>query len=144
MSGKYPYQEEWEDFRFRLALPFLGVPAFFAFGILLAFTREYFENWKPWLGFNPIFILPIAIFILMIAATAFVSFWKCPACEKYFGIATALDLVISKPYRAKKCKNCDMPKFYGSTFLAEKFGEQGAEEISLKWKSGPQQRLKRK
>lgn len=135
MREKYPYQEEWEDFRLRYALLFLCVPAFFIFFALVALIKPIFKGWLCTLGYTPIFVFPIVIVAIIISTSAFASLWRCPACNNYFGMTTAIDFLISKPYRAKKCKNCGMPKYYGSTFLAEKFGEERANEISLRWES---------
>lgn len=140
MPEKYPYQEEWEDFRFRFALPFLAIPLWIAAIVLSAIFGGSFQAIENFIGFNPMLGIFIVLGVFMFVTPIFSILYKCPACGKYFGMATSIDFLISKPYRAKKCKNCDMPKYYGSTFLAEKFGEREAKELSLKWEEGRPER----
>lgn len=48
-------------------------------------------------------------------------------------MVTVFELLYRKPYRSKRCRNCELPKYYGSTFLAEKFGKEEANRLSSEW-----------
>lgn len=100
MPVRHQYQDEWEDFRFRFALPFLTFPLWVVAIVLYAVFGDYIHPIESRTGFSVMLAIFVALGVFAFATTAFLIFYRCPSCGKYFGMSTALDVVISKPYRA--------------------------------------------
>jgi hypothetical protein len=112
-NGKYVYQKEWEDYRSRRRWRYLTVFSIFIFLPLGALGLKL-------MGLDETNFLYLE-FLLAVWTTACIVIerrfraWKCPYCKESF-------FIISAAYRdrAGKCLNCDMPKYYGSSFYKSK------------------------
>ncbi len=115
MGKQYPYQEEWTDYRIRAVLPWLLFPLWLVFILIFSLLGKYFTGLGDLLGFHPFFVLFAIVGLYGLGTTVYATVWKCPACKNYFGIRDGFDLIMKKPYRAKRCKHCGLPKYFGST-----------------------------
>lgn len=110
MADKYPYQDNWEEYKSRLALPFLAIPAWIVFMVLAALTGAYFRSIAGSIGFNPLFIVPVVIIIFMLWAACFSALWRCPACKNYYRGSNAFEALTRRSRRDQHCRNCELPK----------------------------------
>jgi len=130
MTEKYPYQKNWEDFRFRQALPFLSFFLWIFFILILAIVGLLAGA----IAVTITRALGLFFFILtaclMIFGSYYFMVWKCPDCNDYYFIETRFDCLTKKSYRAKYCKHCRLPRYFGSTFFAEHWGSEKAKELA--------------
>jgi len=114
MSEEYPYQKQWEEYRRLRNRQYIV----FAIGGVLINIVDWILNAVSKNNKIIGFILPIAIFIwffgLIFSVVKFHR-WKCPRCdERFFQIS----FWIRMPELLNNCKNCELPKYKGSTFYA--------------------------
>jgi hypothetical protein len=113
MNEDYPYQKEWEKYRFWWKLYWLGMIPFLGFMISVVLTNgKSFDaivdpHGGAWVASNV-----LGIFVLIFAFTSFkVQFWRCPRCDNWFN-GSFFWLSIW----TRKCKHCGLRKYQGSTY----------------------------
>ncbi|HQU86826.1 MAG TPA: hypothetical protein PKY59_27075 [Pyrinomonadaceae bacterium] len=111
MNGeKYPYQKEWEKYR-RLRNADFGIFFIGGLGIMiLAGIVGLFWGKQGWFE---ILLFIIWFFFCLRALIKFHN-WQCPRCgERFF----TYSFFATSPIFISNCRNCNLPKYSGSTFL---------------------------
>jgi hypothetical protein len=129
MSEKYLYEKEWKDYKLRKFLPFLGFFVWMVVVICAALVSPITGRMNRDLGFSPGLIIFVLVTTGVALATLYSSLWRCPRCKKYFGAADGLDIFTKKAWRATRCRNCTLPRFYGSSFFVEYWGKEAADKF---------------
>jgi hypothetical protein len=137
MTERYPYQKNWEDLRFRQALPFLAIFLWifflFVFAVVGTLVGTVTGTISRALGLS-FFGLSAA---LLIFGSLYFLAWKCPDCKKYYFVETGLDVLSKKGFYAKYCKHCSLPRYFGSTYFEDHWGSKKAGELIAARNSKP-------
>lgn len=110
-NGKYPYQKQWEKFRFWDRVWLIMFPINFIPLLFLEFSS---------ISKHIIAFLAILLWTLFIGVTLKIIFWKCPRCNKFF-FRWWKKINLSFDY---ECKNCGLERYSGSTIksFGKRFG----------------------
>jgi hypothetical protein len=112
MKEEYPYQVDWEKYKFwQKIFWILAVPAFSTL-VFLLFRSLNGGSFEAFSGWSAIVFNLLGVFVL---AESFVSvrlqFWKCPRCKDSFHGGFWWPNMLSR-----KCRSCQLRKYEGSTF----------------------------
>jgi len=106
-NEKYPYQREWENYRFREKT--LIIVFSISFPAILLFI---FAGSSPADNYKAVAITLFLICLLLGIVSGFwLGFWKCPRCGHYFHFSFRGNNIFSA-----KCVRCQLPKYEGSAF----------------------------
>jgi hypothetical protein len=122
-SSLYPFQEQWEDYRMITFSPVLMFPILIV-SVILSLIVGSIVN-KTVGGIVLAFGATLAVGLGIWMALLIIS-WKCPNCGNRFS-----------PNRTNRrsCDSCGLPRYYGSTFLEQKWGKEGAVKVRHKWEA---------
>jgi hypothetical protein len=130
------YEDSWRDFRQRTALLFAGVLIWLGALIVWFFLKPAIAKFEELVGVSPMPIVLILVALVTMAAVIYSNFWACPRCKKLFAAADGFNAVITKAWLVKRCRNCRLPKYYGSKYFTAYWGPEKAEEFSQRIKNG--------
>jgi predicted RNA-binding Zn-ribbon protein involved in translation (DUF1610 family) len=135
-NEQYPYQDEWDEYSFRKALIVLtfviAMPLVIAAGLIF----------KTIFGDNREIIKNIVLVLFGVAAASIVFcvfryvLWRCPRCKKYFRHEIWLDALSRRTESPTQCKNCGLPKYYGSSFFYDYWGTEQGDDLSRRIMEG--------
>jgi hypothetical protein len=106
------YQQEWEEYRNRrnyeplgFLSGILGIPLITGFFKLLGAESIIFA----WI----ILAILSGWMILYLVVVGKFHNWRCPNCDKRF---YEISFLLNSPNFISNCVNCNLPKYYGSSF----------------------------
>ena len=112
MSEKYPYQKHWEEYRRRrniFVFVFVSPLIFVTLPILLLNLSGF--------RFEKNLVTEILIFAVWIicffSSRHYFHKWNCPQCRRRF---FTMSFWVTSPVFLDCCRNCELPKYKGSTF----------------------------
>jgi hypothetical protein len=106
-SEKYPYQNEWEEYKRRQKTFWLVFLGFIPFILLInGVSNELFGKFPS--GYE---IGLVGFVIAWSICSIRFQYWKCPNCGKSFHRKWWWTNIFSS-----KCLHCKLPKYEGSTF----------------------------
>jgi hypothetical protein len=98
--------------------------------IVSFFFTAAMDRLERLVGVSPMLIVFILVGVVTMAAMIYSSLWRCPRCKKFFAAADGFDLLIRKAWKAKRCRNCQLPKYYGSKHFTDYWGPEKAGVLS--------------
>jgi ribosomal protein L37E len=117
MNEDYPYQQEWENYRFwwkfhwRLLIPLAGIIIFG--GLVDVLFPDAFTHKSGWGGFAVLIMLCIFMPAFVFVSLK-VSHWACPRCGKSFHSSFFITNILKS-----KCRHCGLSKYEGSNFYGD-------------------------
>jgi uncharacterized C2H2 Zn-finger protein len=103
---------------------FSGVLIWIGALIVRFFLTAAIARFKAMLGVD---LMPVALIsagVVTMAAVIYSSLWRCPRCNKLFGAVDGFDALIRKAWSVKQCRNCRLPKYYGSKYFTDYWGTE--------------------
>ena len=130
------YESNWRDYRLRTFLLFAGFLIWIGALIVSFFFTAAIDRLEKLVGVSPMLIVLILAGLVTMAAVTYSNLWRCPRCKKFFAAIDALDALIRRAWLIKQCRNCQLPKYYGSKYFTDYWGTEKADEFSQRIKNG--------
>lgn len=118
------YQKEWDGYKERKSLgcliALIIIPVFLLLRYFLPQLPDYFGG-----------ILFVAFVFAVFISMFFKGFWKCPRCGHAFDYG-------KRTVPAKKCIECNLPLYYGSSYFYDYWGSEQGNDLTRKIREGKQ------
>lgn len=110
-NEKYPYQKQWEEYKFRLVSFWVIFVSYIPFMLLFGFIAN--RILPSGLSKNGLvyFIAFVGFTIIWSISVVRLNYWKCPRCGKSFHQTFWQHNIFSK-----SCLHCKLKKYDGSNF----------------------------
>lgn len=137
------YQDNWDDFQTKQALPFILFIPFLPIMFLLIWLIKYLQLGAAY-EFPIGLIFFVGFVILMIYSSFLLPLWRCPKCAERYFLKDSLDVITQsrKVYWVKKCVHCSLPKYYGSSYFLDHWGVEQAKRLTQEFKTAEELGLK--